>query len=97
MGYPFFKKFDVIFNQDTKTVGFYKNIKNEKKDNKEENNKTYENIKFEKNNNLLKKLVPFFVFLCGLFVLYSVFYIYRKIKRKTNEKLFEELNGEIND
>ena len=97
LGYPFFKKFDLIFNQDTKTVGFYKNIKNEKKDNKEENNKTYDNIKFEKNNNLLKKLVPFFVFLCVLFVLYLVFYIYRKIKRKTNEKLFEELNVEIND
>ena len=33
LGYPFLKKYQVVFNQNTKTIGFYLNY-NEKKSNK---------------------------------------------------------------
>ena len=111
-GYPFFKKFDIIFNQDARHVGFYKfkikeNNYSENKD-KTENNDKYNNNDNNQNNddnNLInnnmnkrkndyKKFIIqlLFIIVCVLFVAYFIFYIYRKIKRKSNEKLYEEFN-----
>ena len=48
-GYPFFKKFDVIFDQDSRNVGFYNfKINNEKENNNINNN--IDNNNFDNNN-----------------------------------------------
>ena len=95
-GYPFFKKFDVIFDQGTRNVGFYNiTVNDNNKEVNEDKEKIYE--KYENKNNIIKILFPFLIFICVLFGLYYLFYLYRKIKRKSNERLYEELNETTND
>ena len=102
LGYPFFKKYDVIFDQDKRTVGFY-NFKISDKNPLEDNNReaSIENNTHKKNirpkNAFWKKIILgilmiFFI----LLILYSIFYIYRSIKRKTKGNLLEELNESKN-
>ena len=106
-GYPFFKKFDVIFEQDSRNVGFYNfkinnqkdnnNINNNKiKDNKSKNEQTKQ-IKNQKNKNnnkinLIKILSVFSIVLFIILSFYFIFYLYRRIKRKENEKIYKEYN-----
>lgn len=94
LGYPFFRKYDVIFNQDKRTAGFYNfKLGKNKKDvdeNKSENNKQDNN----KNVILLKKiLIIILVIFCIFLFIYIIFYIYRTIKRKEKSKLLEDLNN----
>jgi len=100
LGYPFFRKYDVIFDQNKRTYSFY-NFKIGKK-NKEE---THDDIPGEKNstedqtsgnNSILKIIVIVLLIIISiaLFLLLA-FYIFRTIKRKEKSQLLEELN-EIN-
>ena len=105
-GYPFFKKFDVIFDQDSRNVGFYNFKINKEKDN---NNNNINNNKIEDNKskneqiinqkkkyndkiNLIKLLSVISILLFIILSLYFIFYIYRRIKRKENEKIYKEYN-----
>lgn len=96
LGYPFFKKFDVIFNQGDRNVGFYKIIKNEE-DTNDKDNKTDEKGNYNKKKILIKILFPIFIVLFILIVLYFIFYIFRKSKKISNERLSDSLNYQIND
>ena len=92
LGYPFFKKYNTLFNPDSKIVGFYNtkidyNIKE-----KHETNK-YKNILEKNDNNNIWKIILIFGLIFGIvIILFLSFYIYRDIKRKSKGKLFEELN-----
>ena len=102
LGYPFFKKYDVIFNQDKRIVGFYnfklgKKQKVKKEDIIEEKNDLPEINRKEKNIFLKKLTIGILIFFCILLLLYCLFYIYRQIKRKTKGKLLEELNDDVNN
>ena len=104
-GYPFFKKYNTLFNPDSKTVGFYKikidydskekkgNEKNDKKDNgNDKKNEIKDNKELIDNNILFKLILVFALIITVMIVLYISFYIYRGIKRKSKGKLFEGLN-----
>ena len=54
LGYPFFKKFDLIFNQDKGNVGFY-NLKKDDKSNNNQNNNDNKNKNGDNGNNLKEK------------------------------------------
>ena len=109
-GYPFFKKFDVIFNQDTRNVGFY-NVKidessaNESTDynynKKEENNKNEkENVNDSHNDNIknydVKKII-IKILLAIFIILCILFFIYLSfyIYRKIKRKSNEKLYEEF--
>ena len=104
-GYPFFKKFDVIFEQDSRNVGFYNFKINYQNDNNNINNNKIEednrikneqiNSQKEKYNNkinLIKILSSISILLFIILSLYFIFYLYRRIKRKENEKIYKEFN-----
>jgi len=89
LGYPFFRKYDVIFDQNKRTFGFYnfkigeKNKEDdhgdipEKKDQNKGNDKT-------SGDNLIFKIIVIFlltIIFLSLILLFS-FYIFRNIKRK---------------
>ena len=98
LGYPFFRKYDVIFNQDSRHVGFYcfkigKNKKEIKGDLPREKDDLLGNDEKEKNI-VFKVILLCLLIISFVFLLYFIFYIYRKIKRKTKGKLIEE---ELND
>ena len=96
LGYPFSKKYNLIFNQGDRTVGFY-NFNKNNNDKGKDDKKTNEKERYKKAIYLTKKFLPFFIVLFSIIFLYVVFYVYRQIKRKTNEKLYEELNESSND
>ena len=94
LGYPFFRKYDVIFNQDKRIVGFYifklgKKQKVEEEDIIEEKSDLPE-IKWKKTNIFWKKVFIGILIIFSILLLYFLFYIYRQIKRKTKGKLLED-------
>lgn len=102
LGYPFFRKYDIIFNQDKRIAGFY-NFKIDKKtkNNKSQSEEKYQNeddeVNKAKKNLFFQKLAIIILSIfCVLLFLYFIFYIYRAIKRKTKGKLMEELNDTSN-
>ena len=106
LGYPFFRKYDVIFNQDKRTVGFYNlQIKNDKDiiENNDNNDKTpveekdipnkNEKIDKKEKNVFFKKFIITILIIFFIFlILYFIFSVYRYIKRKSKGNLYEELN-----
>jgi len=102
LGYPFFRKYDVIFDQNKRTFGFY-NFKIGKKNKEvdhdeipEKKNQNKDNDKTSGDNLILKIIVIFLLTIIFLsLILLLAFYIFRNIKRKEKSKLLEELN-EIN-
>ena len=102
-GYPFFRKYDVIFNQDKRTVGFYnfkfgKNTQDNKAQSNEINKPKNGEADIGEKNIYLKKLIIIILSIFStLLFLYLIFYIYRGIKRKTKGKIMEELINESND
>jgi hypothetical protein len=102
LGYPFFRKYDVIFDQNKRTFSFYnfkigkKNKEIDHDDIPEEKKPTEDNNKTSGNNSFLNIIV--IVLLTIIFValfLLLAFYIFRNIKRKEKSQLLEEFN-EIN-
>ena len=98
LGYPFFRKYDVIFDQNKRTLSFYdfkigkkkKEIEPEEKKSNDDNNKT------SGNNPILKIIViVLLTIIFLLLILLLAFYIFRNIKRKEKSQLLEEFN-EIN-
>ena len=107
LGYPFFKKYNTLFNIDTKNIGYY-DIKinynsidtNNNNDNKRNNNdkgkkddKNKNMMKYDNNNETIKIILAFGLILGILGIFYLIFYLYRGFKRKSKGKLFEELNS----
>ena len=102
LGYPFFRKYDVIFDQNKRTYSFYnfkigkKNKENDHDDIPDKKSSTENADKTSGNNLILKIIIIFMLTLIFLsLVLLLAFYIFRNIKRKEKSKLLEELN-EIN-
>ena len=102
LGYPFFRKYDAIFDQNKRTYYFYdfkigkksKEIEND--DIPNDKNSTEDISQTSGNYTFLKVIVIIFLTIIFLsFILLLAFYIFRNIKRKEKSKLLEELN-EIN-
>ena len=102
LGYPFFRKYDVIFDQNKRTFSFY-NFKIGKKnkdidhdDTPEEKKSNENNPKTSENCSIIKIIVIVLltIIFIALFLLVA-FYIFRNIKRKEKSELLEEFN-EIN-
>ena len=93
LGLPFYQKYRLVFNFDSKTIGFYNpNIKNDIED--EENNINSENMK-NKNNNLRtndNKKIIFEIFFC-IFLFFVAYYIGKKINEQ-RKKRANELNDD---
>ena len=88
-GFPFFKKYQLVFNQDTKTVGFYREINNKEKDN---DNKS-SNISY-----YITIIILSIVFL-GLLIYAIYFYFKTKSNKKKNaiELPSDQINEPINN
>jgi len=91
LGFPFFKKYQLVFNQDTKTVGFYREINNKEKDldkgDKPSNISYYITI-------IILSIVFF-----GLLIYAIYFYFKTKTKKKKNatELPDDQINEPINN
>ena len=96
LGYPFFRKYDVIFDQNKRTYRVY-NFKIGKKSKEADHDELPEDNTQTSGNNAIFKIIVI-VLLTIIFlalILLLAFYIFRNIKRKEKSKLLEELN-EIN-
>ena len=104
LGYPFFKKYNTLFNLDSKNIGYYKfklnyisnNIKINNDSNnigKNNENKNINTAKDNNNNEILKLFIILGLIFGILIAFYLLFYLYRGLKRKSKGKLFEELNS----
>ena len=100
LGYPFFRKYDVIFDQNKRTYSFYNfkiGKKNKEVDHDDIPDKKNPIEEDDKTNNSVLKIIVI-VLLTIIFlslILLFAFYIFRSIKRKEKSQLSEELN-EIN-
>ena len=90
-GFPFFKKYQLVFNQDTKTVGFYREINNKEKDKDTYN--TPSNISY-----YITIIILSIVFL-GLLIYAIYFYFKTKSNKKKNaiELPSDQINEPINN
>ena len=82
LGKPFLKKYPFLINQDSKLVGFYRNIYNNKKNNI--NNKDIKENNFLKNNIVL--ITIFIIVFCAL-LLFGILigkYLFKNKKRSLN-------------
>ena len=80
LGYPFLKKYEIIFNQDTKTLGFYKDMNNNDKSDKSDNS----------SSNTYYYLIIIFLAIILMVLIYFGINLYIK-KRKTKKKYGIEL------
>ena len=80
LGYPFLKKYEIIFNQDTKTLGFYKDMNNNDKSDKSDNS----------SSNTYYYLIIIFLTIILMILIYFGINLYIK-KRKTKKKYGIEL------
>ena len=88
-GYPFFKKYQPVFNQDTKTIGFYRYIKNIPKSSSSSNSNTAYYI----------AIIILGILLIALIIFVIIFYIkgFRKPKKNANELTNENSQYEYDD
>ena len=85
LGIPFLKKYDIIFDQDSRHAGFY-NFKIDFKeeeidDNKEEGDEKIIPEKFQKKENW-KIFIIILMFIIIVLFIYLIFYLYRDMRRK---------------
>lgn len=88
-GFPFFKKYQLVFNQDTKTVGFYREISNKEKDKDKNIGNESSNISY-----YIAIIILSVIFL-GLLI-YAI-YFYFKTKSKKKKDAIELPSDQINE
>ena len=101
LGYPFVKKYDLIFDTDKRHVGFYNfNIKNNEdnsnnnKENDVINDNSNKNSNNKRNNNISnteKILLTILIIVFIILFLFFVFITFRQCQRKRKGKLFSEV------
>jgi hypothetical protein len=85
LGFPFFKKYQLVFNQDTKTVGFYREISNK------------ENYNDNKPSNISYYIIIIILSIIFLGLLIYAIYFYFKTKSQKKKNAIELPNDQINE
>lgn len=84
-GYPFFKKYQLIFNQESKTIGFYREMKNNSSSSSPSNN----------NINIYYIVIIVLSIILLILIVIFIFCYLKEIKNK--KKSAKELSNEKND
>ena len=92
LGIPFLKKYDIIFDQDSRQAGFY-NFKIDFKEEEIDNNKKKEDKKIIREN-LKKKIhwkvyIIIIMFIIITLLIYLIFYLYRDMRRKQGKAFID--------
>ena len=83
LGYPFLKKYQLIFNQDTKTIGFYKNI--------------YKNDKISFSNIVYYIIIIILLIILLILIIIGIYLYFKRNKEKRNATELSNEEYEYNE